>query len=335
MAYPMHPNLKLLSFSSSTLLHNCPRKFQLYRLVKKELAPERESNVHLDFGSLVGYGCQLYLCGLEGQQVWLHMLQVYQRDLNEDILSGNRPAFKTFYHALHAVDKFRTEMIIGELHQYELVTFERDGTSVPAIELSFRIDCGDGFYFRGKLDALLRHKISRRFAVLETKTTTQTRVAESSYRNSAQGIGYSVVVDAIAAQLGEVTDAPYDILYPVYRTREMDWTVFSFPKTAVQRALWLQDILLDKSRLTEYSNVGHFPMYGNNCYSYGRECEYFGSCDMSQQFLIGDIKDVVVIKELTNPPPVAFEFTLEELIAAQVAKLEAPDIGFGDLEDVL
>lgn len=341
----IHPNLKLLSFSSRRLLHNCPRKFELYRLLKKEVAEELDTTaaqretVHLDFGHLVGYGCQLVLMGINETDVWLTMFTAFKNDLEDGTYTarGERIS-KSFYHALHAINQFSTLLTTEPLSQYELVWYDSaDGSNSglgtePATELSFRIDLGDNFYFRGKLDALLKHKISGRYAILETKTTSSSNINEATFRNSEQGLGYSVIVDAIAHANGETVGAPYDIIYPVYQSKQMQWTIFRFPKSSVQRALWLKDIMFDVELIKTYSGADFYPMRGNNCYSYYRQCEYFEACDMSKQFLgIADTSKIPILPEILSDPVTQynFRFTIEELIAAERAKIL---VGFGDIE---
>lgn len=333
----IHPNLKLLSFSSRKLLHNCPRKFELYRIVDKEISEQLDSiappqeTIHLDFGHLVGFGAQLYLRGLPQNTVWLALLSSFQGHLEEGVEdSKGQKVNKSFYHALHAVEQFSTLLQSDPLNQYELVYYNNNDASEAACELSFRIDMEDGYFFRGKLDALLRHKVSRRFAILETKTTSSSIVNEASYKNSEQGLGYSVVVDAIAHSLGETTGQAYDILYPVYQSRQMQWTIFSFPKTAVERALWLKDIMLDKALIQQYGAVEFFPKRGNNCFSYGRTCKYFDHCHYSNFIFTGkhSMEEVPLLKEIASDATTYydFRFSIEELIEAERAKVLATSL---------
>ena len=81
--------------------------------------------------------------------------------------------------------------------------------------------------------------------------------------------------------------------------------------------------MFDVSRIQQFNEAEHFPMRGNNCYTFFRECEYYGACNMSPQFLFGgrSIEEIPLLKELTEETHYDFKFTIEELIEAQRSKL--------------
>lgn len=306
----VHPNLKLLSHSSKETKRACPRKFQLYRMMPQSDMRRGEGDYHTDFGKLVGYGCQCILQGMSIEQTYFQMFIEWQIDIDD---SDGETQKKTFWHALHAVHKF-VEFKQMELYDYELAYYHQK----PAVELSYRIDCGDGFYDRGKLDALLKKKSNGNYAVFEAKTTGARRVHEAMYKNSDQGVGYSVVVDAIAHAEGKLEERPYEVLYCVYQSFQMEWQLFQFMKTFTERALWIKDLLLDIKQISDYADADYFPRYGGSCYDYFRPCEYFEICNMSDRVLIGDQSKIEVIEDRNGP--YQFEFTLDELIDAQLKK---------------
>lgn len=309
MTNTIHPNLKLLSHSSESLLDACGRKFQLYRMMPRS-DMRREGDFHTDFGHLVGFGCQLILQEASMNRVFWEMFLAWKLDIED---SDGEAAGKTFWHALHAVEKFAT-FVATELVDYRIVMY--DGS--PATELGYKIDCEDGFYSRGKLDALLRHRITKQYAVFECKTTGARRLHEAMYKNSGQGVGYSVVVDAISIAANESTDQPYSVLYCVYQTFRHEWTLFEFTKTFTERALWIKDLLLHIKRISDYAEAGYFPKNGNSCYAFFRPCEYFEVCGMSDRVLIGDESKIEPLEE--KEEQYKFHFTLDELIDAQLQK---------------
>ena len=308
----MHQNLKLLSYNSQLTLHGCPRKFQLYRLLKKQLAESIDKgSIHLDFGSLVGYGVQEWLIHHDMKKCIFKMLTQYQRDLEEDT---EKKQGKTFFHAMIAVEKFPTHFL-EEFGDYKLLI--NDASS--AIELGFLIDCGNGFYYRGFMDAILYSESSKRFAVLENKTTAS-HANEAMWANSNQGLSYSVVLDKIAAAYGFPSVDSYDVIYNVFKTTSREWEAFRVKKNYTEKAEWIQEILLDISILQLYNDANSWPKHGEHCYNFFRQCEYYGICGMSDSYLIGDVDSVEEMRELEESYD--FVFSLSELIDTQLEKLE-------------
>jgi len=309
----MHPNLKLLSASSNVLLHRCPRKFQLYRMMKSLKDPDAVE-VHLDFGHWVGEGIQQYLVTGSREKAMMAMLMFNKGDLFSE--EGQRDK-KTFWHALVALDKFM-ELRHSDLQHYELVHV----ADAPAVELGFILNCVGGFTYRGFLDALLRNKLTNELVVLECKTSKFKQVHDAQYKNSGQGLGYSLVVDAISSQLtaaGTEVGSAWKVMYPIYLAGSYEWDLKMFPKGSSQRARWLSNLINDIQRVAEYDENSHFPMHGESCYDYFRPCEYFEVCEMSDSLLIGPEEKVKLIVD--DEKRYSFKFDMMELVAAQQAKI--------------
>jgi hypothetical protein len=306
MSTSIHSSLKLLSNSSSVTLHKCPRKFEIYRMLGKQV--DEQGDEHLDFGSAVGEGMQEYLVSGSYEKAVMKVFRSWKKDLDDDQGAKSK---KLFWHAVFAMQKF-VEFRQTVLAQYEVAYF--DGK--PAIELGFSIDIGDGFFYRGFLDALLIHKITRQLKVLECKTTKFRNVHEASYANSGQGLGYSLVVDAIANILQLDAGASYEVIYPVYKTLAYEWEPFFFTKSHTQRALWIKNIIRDIQHIAEYAADNHFPMHGESCFDFFRPCEYFGVCEISSKVLFAGVKELEV---KAVDPKYQFNFTLDQIIEAQLA----------------
>lgn len=309
----IHPNLKLLSHSSSVLLHKCPRKYELYKLLGKD----NEQSIDTAFGTSVGNGIQEYMHSHSRVNAYMEAYKGWSLDLFEE---GEERKKKSFWHSLYAIDKFIQQYNENELKDYELVYIDSlDKEGMPyrqaATELGFDIDIGDGFHYRGFLDALLLDKQRNEFIVYEGKTTA-TRVAEATYRNSAQQIGYSVIVDAVAKRLGINTGSSYRVLTNVYKSSSFEWELLTFQKSYVSRALWIKNILLDVKHIIEYSEEGYFPMHGEACYDFFRECSHFGVCEMSNKVLTGG---AVIPEKVESMDKYMFKFSLDELIEAQLS----------------
>lgn len=313
----MHPNLGLLSYSSCCLLHTCPRKYQLRKLYA---AQEKERDVHTDFGSLVGSGLQHYYMS-EGNMplTTVMMLSTWTEDLDSD--EGYKDK-KTFFHALNAVEKF-IELYQTRLKDYELFyatpedSLGSNGTWA-GIELGFSVAFFDQFKYRGFVDILLQHKYTKKFAVIECKTTKFKNVHEAQFKNSGQGLGYSLVVDAISSKLNLPAAESFDVIYLVWSTSANEWEEITINHSHMDRANWLRNILFDIERIQVFDEASVFPMHGESCYSYFRPCEFYEICTMSDQNLMLDKAKIIV----DDPKKIMFNFTLDELIKAQIEKHE-------------
>ena len=313
----IHPNLKLLSHSSNVLLHKCPRKYELYKLSNKG----NEATVDMSFGHLVGFGTQEYLVSGSRTAAYMSMLLNWDGDLcddeSQDAERANKKK-KSFWHGLIATDRFQ-EIAEGPLADYEVAHFpDSSGKLVAANELGFTIDFSNGFTVRGFLDSLLRHKQSGALCCYEGKTTGGA-ANEASYRNSGQTLGYSLVLDAVATRLGIPLTDNFDVKTVIYQATAGEWEVFTFTKSHTQRALWLKNILLDIKHIAEYAEMEYFPMQGESCYDFFRPCEYFGVCETNNRYMFGG--DEVAVK-VDDESRYTFHFTLDEIIAGQLAKLE-------------
>lgn len=322
--------LKRLSHSSRQTLAKCKRKFQLYRLNSKEAEVEDggEKAVTFAYGHSVGEGIQMILEGKTFEQTIWQMFLHWEVDL----AMRDEKRKKDFWSACAGVKRFSEMRAQGFYKEYELVTHQ----GKPAVELSFCINFPDGFIYRGFVDAVLRHKITGEVLVLECKTTSSTTVNPAQFKNSGQAIGYSIVLDVLFPELSS-----YKVLYLVYQTKSLDWVPLPFTKSYLQRALWIQELLIDIDIIKMCSDVQVFPMNGDACYSFSRECEYLSLCTMSTALL-------------TTPEPPEEEreeevfqinVSLADLIDAQLAKagsapsgeeLPAPQIaGIPDIEGVV
>lgn len=301
------PRLQQLSYSSLLTLHSCPRKFQLDKLKaqKVESLDTNFSNVTFAFGHIVGEGIQMVFDGATMDEIiWKQFLH-----WDTDLLEVNERQAKSFWLGIHAIQKFAGLRDAGFLSEYELVYHN----GRPAVELSFVIEFPDGFRYRGFVDGVLRSKITGSIVVLECKTTSLVSIPDSVYKNSAQAVGYSIVLDSIYPDLSS-----YEVLYLIYKSKEREYEVKPFTKSYLARAQWIQELLLDIEMIKLYENVGVFPMYGESCNNFYRDCEYFGSCTLSTQYLVSPIDKEALDKELGKEYSV--KLTLADLLESQLSK---------------
>jgi PD-(D/E)XK nuclease superfamily len=248
--------IRQLSYSSILTLHSCPRKFQLYKLRTTHRTEEStKSTITFAYGHVVGEAIQLAFTGLSEQEIIWRAFLMWHADLFDEDEKLN----KSFWSAIIAIKRFISARNSGFLADYELVYYN----GKPACELSFCINLPDGFRYRGFVDVVLRHKITGEVVVLEVKTTGANSTNPTQWKNSAQAIGYSIVLDAIFPELSS-----YTVLYLVYNTKQGEYMHFPFPKSFLQRALWIRELLLDVDVIKMYEAAEIYPMHGESCLAF-------------------------------------------------------------------
>jgi len=300
--------IRQLSYSSILTLHQCPRKFQLYKLRTTHRSEELEkSTITFSFGHVVGEAIQMVFEGLPEEQIIWKMFRAWRAPL----FAIDEKLKKSFWTAIIALQKFISLRKQGFLDEYDLVHYN----GRPATELSFAITFPDGFRLRGFVDAVLVHKVTGKIIVLECKTTGATNVQPATYKNSSQAIGYSIVLDAIFPALSD-----YEVLYLVYQTGSLEFTTLPFKKDYLQRALWIRELLLEIERIKMYEEAEIYPMHGESCFMFGRECEYYQTCTLSTAYLT---KPCTPAEEDTLDYQV--NITLLDLLDAQARKAGLTD----------
>lgn len=265
--------IRQLSYSSLLTLHSCPREYQLYKLRTTHRAEESlKSTITFSFGHIIGDAFQKVFQGLPLNDILFGMFLGWKPDIFQEDERLN----KSLWSAIIAVKRFVSAREAGYLSEYELV-YHNDK---PACELSFRIVLPDGFNYRGHVDVVLRNRDTGEIVVLEIKTTGATTTNPTQWKNSAQAIGYSIVLDAIFSELSS-----YKVLYLVYNTKQGEFSQFPFSKSYLQRALWIRELLLDIDTIKMYEAAEIYPMHGESCMRFGRECSYLNSCTLSTALL--------------------------------------------------
>lgn len=302
------PRILNLSYSSLLTLHTCPRKFQLYKLNSKvELVEDVPGSITFAYGHAVGAGVQGVLEGKTIEQITME--EFIRWDV--DLLAENTKQNKSFFGALVAINQFKSMYDNGYLDGYEIVQWN----GKPACELSFVIHLPDGFKYRGFVDAVLRHRVTGEVLVLECKTTNAANVNPAQYKNSAQAIGYSIVLDTLFPELSS-----YKVLYLVYQTKSESYVQLPFDKSYYSRALWIKELLLDLEVIKMYDRESIYPMRGESCYSFFRECEYLQVCTMSTQHLVDPLTQQGLDKISAQLEQFQIHVTLEQLIESQLTK---------------
>lgn len=256
---------------------------------------------------MIGEGIQQVLEGYsESQILWSQFTK-----WGPDLYAENTKQNKSFWSAWIAIRQFISMREAGYLDGYELVWYE----GKPASELSFSIQLPDGFIYRGFVDAVLQHTETKEVMVLECKTSSATNINPAQYKNSAQAIGYSIVLDAIFPELSS-----YKVLYLIYQSKSESYIQLPFDKSYYQRALWIQELLLDIEVIKMYESASIYPMRGESCYSYYSECEYYNMCTLSTSHLTTPLTTEQKAQMDTELDRYQIRISLEDLINAQLNK---------------
>lgn len=304
--------VRQLSYSSLVTLHSCPRKYQLYKLGAGRNIETTLQSITFAFGHVVGEAIQLALEGKSEEHViWNTYLK-----WKPDIFAADDRSNKSLWSAILAIKRFFNLQRAGFLQDYELVEYN----GKHACELSFVIVFPDGFRYRGHVDAVLRHKLTGEVLVLECKTTGALTLNPALYKNSAQAIGYSIVLDAIFPELSS-----YKVLYLVYQTKNGEFTPIPFTKSYLQRALWIRELMLDIDRIKMYEAAGVYPMHGESCVTFSKETEkeskvWEGDCEYLQTCTLGT-------KYLTKPMSAEFADTTEYQVSLSLLDLLESQLG--------
>ena len=308
MASTTDIRIKSLSYSGRLSLHECPRKYQLSRLnAEKQLPEDFESSVTFAFGHVVGLGIQLHFEGATLDQIIWRLVTFWEPDL----FAENQKQKKSFWLAVAAIQNFVSMREQGFLSDWRLVYVD----SKPATELSFSIALPDGYRYRGFVDAVLQHYKTGEVRVLEVKTTSTANLNPAQYKNSAQAIGYSIVLDQLFPSISS-----YDVLYLVYKTKELAYETLQFTKNYLQRALWLQELLLDVELLQLYEARGVYPQYGESCYSFYRECEYMQTCTLATEHLTSPMTATEQAAFIEKESKYQIQVSIIDLIHTQLTK---------------
>jgi hypothetical protein len=300
---PIDYRLRQLSYSSVLTLHECPRKYELYKLGASQRALSKDETITFSFGDAVGDAIQQYFMGWSYEKILLHMFLSWP----DPIWDSHSKYRKSLPEGIIAFQKFQALVATGMFEGWEILTYE----GRPAAELSFCIDLPDGFRYRGHVDLVLRKPSTGEIRVLELKTTGAATLNPTTYKNSFQAIGYSIVLDAMAPDISS-----YEVLYLVYQTDIRTYTPLPFEKTYLQRAEWIRQLLLDKDLVSLYHSNELFPKHGESCVQYGRDCTYLPICNLSTDS---------VTKEFSprNVDTTDYQITVSimDLIDTQLAKI--------------
>lgn len=315
MAYPIR--IRLATNSHLTLLR-CEREFELVELLQGNSNDDVDNNPTLTFGKAWGEGIMEYLV-TEGnidaavRKAW----QAYY-PVVEEMDRGWQEEF--CYHGLK-VAKSTLDKI---LEDWQVATFN----GKPAVELAFRININDAIYYESSMDGVLKHRREGYHATIENKhTLTWVDDITPMYKNSAQGVSYSLVLDKVVGQPLSVIP----IHYIVGQFTKADGLHkprihhFRWKKTLLDRLNWFLSLGMDAKHIQEMIDIGIFPMRGHSCRRFNTVCPFFGTChirsgDKPKTPEYVEKNKSAHVKEVESS--VQFVFSLDEIVADHLQRVQ-------------
>ena len=122
----------------------------------------------------------------------------------------------------------------------------------------------------------------------------------------------------------------YKVLYLVYSTTAGEYFPIPFTKTYLQRALWIRELLLDIEMIKMYEATEIYPMRGESCVSFGRDCEYVNSCSLSTANLTKPCT-----ADMEDKTDYQVQITLQDLLESQLGKIHTPVTTNQEPEDIM
>lgn len=285
------PNLRV-SYSSLNTYASCHRKFELSKMI-----PQRrsyEDNYAADVGKAMHAGFQNYLVTQDEDIAILELMKAFPF---ED--EWNQPnTYRSFDACLSTFESMLEE---GNMYEYELAQIKRpDGSVGPAIEVPFEIQFegltlpdGRGISFVGFIDAILQHRLNRRYKTLDIKTTRE-KLDDSTpkYFFDTQQVPYGIVLDHVAN--GKVDS--FDVLYldTYIDLVEPTCKLYEFPKTSTDVQEWFTNRVMQMEDIVRFEKSQYYPRTDSGCMFWKKPCRYFDVCGnrdrefLKEWFLLGD-----------------------------------------------
>lgn len=290
-----------LSYNTLKLLHVCERKFQLDRLLTTQT--EKQHFPATVLGTAWGAGVAVYLLTKDiDKAMFTAWLSYFPKE--EDNKRTETICLNMLKASVREMDNI--------LEEWEVILF--DGK--PAVEMSFRINLSDSYYYVGYIDLVLKNKYTGKVAVLDAKTTSLTLFDLSPvYQNSDQCIGYSIIIDKIVGE----EQAEYDVLYLVGRLGSgngfsPEIKLYTFHKTLQDRLQWFISLGMDVNHLIEMKALNIYPQRGDSCLQYNRPCPHFGTCNLHTL-------DIPVEQE-EDTETYQFSFDIDDLVEDHINRIE-------------
>lgn len=292
-----HIGAKAFSHSRLELLDSCPRKFELEGKLNIR---KRSTNLTFAYGHAFGEGIQGLIEGKSLEQVIFEVFANWEVDITEEGFDSEKRNNKHFYHAIDIICLFNyylkgnTPNLEGNERkinwtEWEIAYWVDPNTQEekPAVELELEIDLGNGFYYEGHIDLVVRHKTIEKYMVVEIKSSGLGNIHPALYGNSPQPTGYMMALDSFLAKENKEATTSFDVLYLVGQTKNKKFYEFLFTKTPLHRTQWLTFIISKMEQVDRLEDSGlPYPINFKSCFSFNRPCEHFGTCHLPNDKLV-------------------------------------------------
>lgn len=304
----LQQHINATSYSQVELFHGCPRKYLLTKYealekVRLQYGEGIQENIDFAFGHAVGAGVQTFLLKKSLDAALLECSLAWRAGF-DDALPNKK---KSLWQALAAVDSFVAFYNTSDLVDWELFHFP-DGTA--GVEVSYELDCENGFKHYGHIDLVMQNKITGRIGVFELKTHGFRAFEEAIYANSAQGPGYAVVLDALVPGL-----TSFDVKYLAYSAPSEQWDYHDFPTSVRSKTEYLVDLVTTHSLMQRYRDMASWPKRGKECFTFQRRCKFFNECNIIPR------QELPVLQPEDSAETVNFKLTLSQVVAQQKENL--------------
>lgn len=288
-----------LSHSSLETFHTCERLWQIEKLLVEGKAPE--DTEHTVFGRAYGVGIATYLLTQNSERSLFEAWFAYQPELESEK--------KSIPHCISALLSAFPKLD-SLLMDYEVAYFQ----DKPAVELSFRLDITEEYYFVGHIDVVLRNRWTGIYYVIDAKTTGLNLLDLSPlYANSGQTLGYSIAIDKIVGE----KQASYGVGYVVGQINAAKYTaithILTYEKTLLDRLQWFMSLGLDVKRLQQMAEINYYPRRGASCLRFNKPCRYFGTCNLTSL----DSPRIREVDEIQYD----FQFHIDDLIEDHIKRI--------------
>lgn len=285
----------LMSHTISNLANYCMRKFELMFMFGNR--PARESGYAADVGTALHNGTQTYLIALaDGHdhtaaeaKGFIEFLKAFPFDLEQEQKSQSR----SFENAVLLLTNLFESPIWDE---WELVQVDGHGwavevpfiirhTTTPGIIHAPEYGGDHMFVTQGKIDLIMRHKVSGKIRTLDIKTTLlDERLWEGEYKFSGQQIGYTHVLNAMLGIDPESFEVGYVIACFSGDHPRVEYYPLEKPSEVIEDYWRTQ--LDTLTRIKEYIEQGWFPRRNGGCVTWSSPCNALSICSSRDHKLI-------------------------------------------------